>query len=131
MKNYSLNGLTLGLMVLCALLAGALLAMALRDPAPSAFAQSGMLAPSGATIALIGPEKYDRVPLFLVDTRAQSIVTYEWNLGSRVLLLRGVRTYSSDRELEEASWTVNVNAGPSVKEVRDLVKKQTLGGGPK
>lgn len=127
MKTHNLNTLTLVLLVLCAVLGGALLGLVLRDPTPSAVAQSGMLAPAGATIALIGPEKYDRIPLFVVDTRAQSIVAYEWNMGSRVLLLRAVRTYSSDRDLEEAAWTMNVNTGPSVREVRELVKKQQLG----
>ncbi len=126
MGRYRFDGLTVTLMVVCGLLAGALLGVALRDPTPSATAQSGILAPAGATIALIGTEKNDRIPLFVVDTRSQSIMAYEWGLTNRRLALRFVRTYASDRDLEEY-WAQNAIDGPSVKDVRELVKRQTMG----
>ena len=92
-------------------------------PAPGIALAQAAAGASGAS-ALLGPQSNDRIPLFMVDTRSGTILVYEYTVSHRKLYLRVVRSYLSDRDMEDVSWgDGNPNVGPSVKEIQDLLRR--------
>jgi hypothetical protein len=76
----------------------------------------------------------DRMPLVIVDTKAQTVMVYEYVISNRRLLLRCARSFTNDRELEDyISTSTDMYYGPSVKDtqkiVEDQIKRRATGGG--
>ncbi len=102
-------------LVLAALVVGGWLAG--RGPAPGAQAQ--VVGGTGNVIAMIGTERSGDVPIVLVDSNEQSVVVYEYDLGTNRIELAAVRSYRYDRRL--ADW--HGTNRPSVEDVRDAVEQ--------
>jgi len=74
--------------------------------------------------AVVGPINESRVPLFLVDSKAQAIMVYEYDTGRRRFYLRVVRSFSNDRRLQDASFgEQRVDSGPSVRDVEKYIPR--------
>jgi hypothetical protein len=85
---------------------------------------------SGATadylVGITGPERSARVPLFLIDSKKQTIMVYEYDQSIREFWLRAVRSFQYDRHLEDQGFSEDYtqNSGPSVRTVRRMVSGQ-------
>ena len=75
-------------------------------------------------VGITGPERNSRMPLFLIDTRKEIILTYEYNSSRRTLDLVRVRTYLYDRQLEDYTNPEHAG-GPSVSDVRRELRKSS------
>ncbi len=92
------------------------MAVSALDTEP-AIAQFSSEASADYVAAVLGPEQFSRVPLFLVDTKAQSIMVYEWDAGRRRFYLRAVRSFRNDRRIEDAHFAEQrLDVGPSVEQ---------------
>lgn len=85
---------------------------------PGAQAQS---ASSGDRIAVVmGSEADERVPFVVVDPLEETIMVYEWDMGSRVMYLRAARTYRYDKMVTEFG---NADNSPSVRDVQRRLQR--------
>jgi hypothetical protein len=69
----------------------------------------------GSTMAMITgePSPNQDEPIFIVDSRNETICIYEFNVGTRKFGLKAARTYKYDKEIEEF-----MNEKPGVKDVK-------------
>ena len=76
-------------------------------------------------IALLGEQQNDLRPLFIVDTKSQTIMIYEYFDSRRVLLFRAARSYASDREVADASFydRSNIYGGPTVRDIQQYLRE--------
>jgi hypothetical protein len=100
---------------------GTLLVVKQGDVTPTAFAQVSPGVVSGNAVAMLGERNNDMVPLFLVDTKQQTVLVYEFSVSRRRLYLRVARSFAADRELMDNSWG-NQNEGPTVKDVQNILR---------
>jgi len=103
-----------------------------RAEPPYAFAQSEGVS-ANYVIALLGPKTEDQAQLFVIDTKAQTILVYEYIVSRRDLVLRVARSYKNDRDVEDRNF-YNLSSpyvGPSVNDVQKVVVDQlrSRGGG--
>ena len=99
----------------------------LRDGSRYAFGQVSEGA-AGYVVGVVGPEYQNRLPLFLIDNKSQTILVYEYYQPNRELFLRAARTFRYDRDVEDESFTkYGTSKGPSVKDVQDFLGQS--GGG--
>jgi len=110
------------LVAIIAILATVLVSSALAPRYAAAQTDSGS---ADYVVALVGTQKSSRSPLFLIDSKAQSIMVYEYDQSLRRFYLRAVRSFGYDRKLEDKSYhRLGQGSGPSVKDVRgDLRRK--------
>lgn len=92
--------------------------------APQEAAAQGQTATAGYVTAVIAAEHQGRVPLFVVDSKSQAIMIYEYDLSRRRFYLRAVRNFQNDRRVIDSKWDRSVNKGPSVKDVGKHVADQ-------
>lgn len=79
---------------------------------------------AGYVVALLGPVKESRLPFFVVDTKSQTLLIYEYDQSRRSLYLRVARSFRNDRELEDETFGERrANEGPSVDDVRKILRK--------
>ena len=75
------------------------------------------------TIALLGVPFEDRTPLFMIDTKAQTVLVYEYIQSRRLMFLRVARSYMYDRELKDNGFGQNnIYEGPTVDQVRNTLR---------
>ena len=69
----------------------------------------------GATMAVITgePSPNQDEPIFVVDSRNETVCIYEYNVGTRKFGLKAARTYKFDKELREYA-----NEPPTVDDVK-------------
>jgi len=105
---------------------GTLLAMKVLDEgAQSAEAQFAGEMKADYMIGLVGPLRDPYVPLFLVDTKGQKIMVYEYEMAQRKFGLRAARSFRYDRELDDQNFTQrDWRKTPTVAEVKKLVERQ-------
>ena len=89
-----------------------------RGPAREAEAQ-GMVSEAGNTIVVVGQERNARIPIFLVDTREQTLCVYRYDFNANSLELSVARTYAWDKKLQEYGET-----RPDPDDVRRGVMRQ-------
>ena len=110
-----------GMLVVIAVLATLLVrdGLGTREAAAQAISESR----ADYVSATVGPLRESRVPIFIVDTKSQVIMVYEYDLARRTLYLRVGRSFRNDRRLDDQNFgEKNSNWGPSVKEVEPYVK---------
>jgi hypothetical protein len=123
MNSSRTQWLILGLVAAAAVLA-TLLAVTLYHGStpPYAIAEVSEGAAS-YVVGILGPPRETRVPLFLIDTKNQVILTYEYDQSRRLFFLRTARTFRDDRLLEDSGFDrYGVNEGPTVKDVQKIVR---------
>ena len=106
------------LFLLVGILATLLVTQYLGGGGRKVFAQE-MVGSADYMIALIGPARQSKIPLFLVDSKRQSIMVYDYHQDQRELRLRAVRSYRFDREIEDEEFGVK---GPTVEEVKTFLE---------
>lgn len=113
------------MVAVAAILATLLLVDVLRQDRGIAFGQVSEGAMANYVIGLLGEQQNDLRPLFIVDTKQQVILVYEYFDSRRVLLFRAARSYQSDREVADASFydRTNVYSGPSVRDVQQFLRQ--------
>lgn len=94
---------------------------AIRNVSRSSFGQVSEGA-AGYIAALTNTPDQSRMPLLMIDTKSQTILIYEYDQSRRVLYLRAVRSFRNDRELEDASFGRSATKGPTVEEVREILR---------
>ncbi len=79
------------------------------------WAQAPGGAAGGATMAIIvgDPAPSQDEPIFVIDSRNETICIYEFNVGTRKFGLKAARTYKYDKELVEF-----MNERPTVEDVK-------------
>ena len=92
--------------------------------APREAAAQGDSATTGYVTVVTAAAHQGRVPLFVVDSKSQAIMIYEYDLSRRSFYLRSVRNFLNDRRVIDNEWDRSVNKGPSVKEVGKYVTNQ-------
>ena len=110
------------LVAIIAILATVLVSSALAPRYAAAQTDSGS---ADYIVALVGTQKSSRSPLFLIDSKAQSIMVYEYDQSIRRFYLRAVRSFTYDRQLEDRGYhKFGQSNGPSVRNVvEDLRRK--------
>ncbi|MFP4028505.1 MAG: hypothetical protein ACLFWL_12000 [Candidatus Brocadiia bacterium] len=103
------------IMVLLALIVGYLAGKAFVRPA-----EAQMNGEAGNVTILIGPVDNGDIPVMLLDSLAQALVIYEYDLSSNRLELKNARTYRYDKAL--ARWGIG-DMRPSVRDTRQRVQK--------
>ena len=117
-----------GLVGAVAVLGTLLAAELLRGGSRYALAQVSEGTAAGYVIALSSPPREARLPLFLIDTKTQTILVYEYDQSRRLFFLRVARSFRNDRELIDNAWgQMDVYAGPTVAEIGQFLRQQ--GGG--
>lgn len=72
---------------------------------------------AGGMVGLVSEQRNARSPLFLIDTKAQTVMIYEYDQSIRRFYLRAVRSYRNDRRIDDMSFhAMGQNKGPTVKE---------------
>lgn len=90
---------------------------------PSAYGQVSPGVVTGNAVAMLGQTTNSLTPLFIVDTKAQTILVYEYNHSNRKMYLRIARSFTADRELQDSGFgSQDQYKGPSVKEVQDMIR---------
>ncbi len=97
-----------------------------RSDSRAAFGQTAENAGSANyVLALLGNTANDAAPIVVIDTKAQTIMVYEYMISTHTMFLRVGRTYSADRELlDNGFFAGNAYAGPSVNDVRNLLRNR-------
>lgn len=75
------------------------------------------------TMAVVGYWRDNAEPVFVIDTRKQTIAVYEFESEEDVLNLTAVRTYEYDRKLVEFPERTKTRVGHRGPSVRDMMKK--------
>ena len=71
-------------------------------------------------IGLIGPAVRSDVPIMIVDTRAQTLMMYQWNTAREELQFLQARNYQYDRQIVEA----RKRGGMTVREAAEAARQQ-------
>jgi len=91
--------------------------------APTAYGQVTEGVSAGYVVGILGEKNNNQLPLFMVDTKSQTILIYEFDLSQRKLFLRVARSFGADRDLVDSNWGgTNQYAGPSVKDVQNMLR---------
>ena len=107
------------LVAVVAVLATVLLLNYIRDDSRYAFAQVSE-GSAGYVVGILGQPHSNKLPLFLIDNKSQTIMVYEYSQERRELFLRAARSFRYDRELVDADYSnYSSTKGPSVGDVRD------------
>ena len=99
-----------------------------RSDSRAAYGQNGSpAAEANYVLAMLGSTVNDATPVVLVDTRAQTVLVYEYMVSRKVMLLRVARTYAADRELLDNNfWTGDsyTTRGQTVNEIQGLLRNR-------
>jgi len=111
-----------GLAALAGALAALLVVEYLGKAGPRvAFGQEGGVS-ANYVLAMLGATVNDATPIVLVDTKAQTILVYEYMVSRKMMLLRSVRTYAFDKEITDGNFYQGDYAGPSVQAIQNLLR---------
>jgi hypothetical protein len=111
-KKYRLNTILLGVVI-------ALLVLVLVKNSPNYVVAQG---DGGArhVFAVVGIPQANRQPFYLVDTRQEVIMVYEYGVQGEGLGLISTRSYKYDKQLEQYGRT---HFGPKVDKIRKELEK--------
>ncbi len=111
-KKYRLNTILLGVII-------ALLALVLLKNSPNYVVAQG---DGGArhVFAVVGNQQANREPFYLVDTRQEVIMVYEYGVQGEGLGLVTTRSYKYDKQLEQYG---RASFGPKVDKIRKELEK--------
>jgi len=127
MNGRRVHWLLIGLAAIMGALAALLAAEYLhRSDSRAAYGQTAEAAGSANyVLALLGTSANDAAPIVVIDTKAQTILVYEYMLSTHTMFLRVGRSYSADRELVDRSFFAgNAYAGPRVEDVRNMLRNR-------
>ena len=79
----------------------------------------GMVSNAGNTIVVAGAERSARIPIFLVDTREQTVCVYRYDFNANSLELSAARSYEWDKKIQQYGRS----RGPTPAQVRSLVTR--------
>ena len=103
-----------------------LLAMLLFDRGSSRFALAQSSSGSAAgLVGMVGMVEDRHQPLYLIDTREQVILVYEYIIPNGGLQLCAARTYKYDKSIEMMNQAERVEVtNPSVDDIKGNVRKR-------
>jgi len=114
------NALVIVLAVLVGVLAALLVTTVVSSRPAAAQVSEGS---TDFLTAILGPEAFRRVPLFIVDSKSQTIMVYEYDQSTRKFYMRAARSFRYDRRLEEADYSsYGQNKGPSLRDVQKKIR---------
>ena len=114
LKKYGLNTVLLGVVIV-------LLVLVLIKTSPDyVIAQGDGGAGAKHVFAIAGNRANNREPFYLVDTRQEVIMAYEYGVQGDGLGLVSVRSYKYDKLLEQYGRS---NFGPKVDKIRKEIRK--------
>jgi hypothetical protein len=73
---------------------------------------------AGHIVALTGDVSANHQPIYIVDTREQALLVYEYGLGRSGLYLVAARNFQYDKLLKEFDVRENQGRSPLVEDVR-------------
>ncbi len=112
LKKYGLNTVLLGVVIVLLLL------VFIRSSPDYVVAQGD--GGAGHVFAVVGTRQSNREPFYLVDTRQEVIMVYEYGVQGEGLGLVTTRSYKYDKLLEQYG---NNNFGPEVDKIKKEVEK--------
>jgi len=113
-KKYRLNTILFGVVI-------TLLVLILVKNSPNyVVAQGGGGSGAGHVFAVVGNQQANREPFYLVDTRQEVIMVYEYGVQGEGLGLVTTRSYRYDKQLEQYGRTY---FGPKVDKIRKELEK--------
>ena len=114
LKKYGLNTILLGVVIV-------LLVLVLIKTSPDyAIATGDGGAGAKHVFALVGTQVNNREPFYLVDTRQEVIMVYEYGVQGDGLGLASARSYKYDKLLDQYGRS---NFGPKVNEIKKEIRK--------
>ncbi len=114
LKKYGLNTILLGVVIV-------LLALVLIKTSPDyVVAQGDGGAGAKHVFAIVGNRANNREPFYLVDTRQEVIMVYEYGVQGDGLGLASARSYKYDKLLEQYGRS---NFGPKVERIKKEIRK--------
>ncbi len=114
LKKYGLNTILLGVVIV-------LLVLVLIKTSPDyVIAQGGGGAGAKHAFAVVGNRANNREPFYLVDTKQEVIMVYEYGVQGDGLGLTSARSYKYDKLLEQYGQS---NFGPKVDRVKRDIRK--------
>jgi hypothetical protein len=116
LKKYGLNTILLGIVIV-------LLVLVLIKTSPDyVIAQGDGGAGAKHVFAVVGNRVNTREPFYLVDTRQEVIMVYEYGVQGDGLGLSSTRSYKYDKLLEQYGRN---NFGPKIEKIKkELVKRK-------
>ncbi len=113
-KKYRLNTIMFGVVI-------TLLVLILVKNSPNyVVAQGGGGSGAGNVFAVVGNKQANREPFYLVDTRQEVIMVYEYGVQGEGLGLVTTRSYRYDKQLEQYGRTY---FGPKVDKIKKELEK--------
>jgi hypothetical protein len=114
LKKYGLNTILLGVVIV-------LLVLVLIKTSPDyVVAQGDGGAGAKHVFAIVGNRANNREPFYLVDTRQEVIMVYEYGVQGDGLGLASARSYKYDKLLEQYGRRI---FGPNVDQIKKEIKK--------
>ncbi len=114
LKKYGLNTALLGIVIV-------LLVFALTKISPNyVIAQGDGGAGAKHVFAVVGSRSNNREPFYLVDTRQEVIMVYEYGVQGDGLGLVAARSYKDDKLLKEHGR----NFGPEIDKIKKEVERE-------
>ncbi len=114
LKKYGLNTILLGVVVVLLVL------VLIKTPPNYVAAQGGGGAAARHVFAVVGSRQNNREPFYLVDTRQEVIMVYEYGVQGDGLGLTSARSYKYDKLLEQYGRS---HFGPKVDGVKREIRK--------
>ena len=95
------------------------------DRGPSGFAVAQGAAAGGGFVGFLGQPSGNTQPVFVINSRDQVLLVYEYVVPSGGLALTAARTLRDDSKLDELNpMGATKMQHPSVKEIRKMIEKQ-------
>ncbi len=113
LKKYGLNTILLGIVIV-------LLLLVLFKTSPNYVIAQG----DGSTrhvFAVVGTQQSNREPFYLVDTRQEVIMVYEYGVQGEGLGLITTRSYKYDKLLKQYGTS---NFGPKVEKIKKAIESK-------
>jgi len=112
----------LWLVALCAALIGVVVGMMMNGPV--AVAQGDGDAQHIVALAGYADQSHNEQPIYVIDTREQTLLVYEYGLGQSGLNFIAARTIKYDKLVEEYDIRQNRGVSPSIDQIKKLKRKR-------
>ncbi|MFQ5685885.1 MAG: hypothetical protein ACE5GV_04415 [Candidatus Scalindua sp.] len=114
LKKYGLNTILLGIIIVLLLL------VLIKTSPDYVIAQGDGGAGARHVFAVVGSQQNNREPFYLVDTKQEVIMVYEYGVQGDGLGLASARSYKYDKLLEQYGRS---SFGPKVKTIKKEIEK--------
>ncbi|KHE93525.1 MAG: hypothetical protein K8F52_03725 [Candidatus Scalindua rubra] len=114
LKKYGLNTILLGVVIILLVL------VLIKNPPNYVVAQGDGGAGAKHVFAVVGNRANNREPFYLVDTRQEVIMVYEYGVQGDGLGLTSARSYKYDKLLEQYGRS---SFGPKVDSIQKEIEK--------